>query len=101
MSDLQNNAKSTNEQDKSLAFWQVLVFIALPTFIIQFILNSNYRLAAILGSTLGASITTYIMTLLGFFIISKAPLRNKIRKTIAILIGFVLYYGISFIVSLL
>lgn len=101
MSDLQNDNKGTNEKNKSLAFWEVLTFVVLPTFIIQFILKSDYRLSYIIGGTIGASITTYIMTLLGFLFISKTTLTSKIRKIIAVLIGFVLYYGISFIVSLL
>ena len=51
-------ANTEEEKTGPLNFLQVLLFVVLPTFIIQYLINPNYKLSAIIGSTIGASITS-------------------------------------------
>ena len=94
-----SQVKEENSCDKFLSFWQVLVFIFIPTFIIQFLLQPYYRLAYILGSATGATITTWIMSYIGYAIIRKLPVSLNAKRALGVVIGFLLYYTISLIVA--
>ncbi len=93
------NEETECAEEKFLAFWQVLVFIFLPMLLIQYLLEPFYRFAAILGSAMGATLTTWLMSLIGFSIAKKLPLSINVKKLVGVVIGFVIYFTISFIVA--
>ncbi len=97
-----NYNKQNNETDEikdSIGGWKVFVLIVIPTFIIQYLFSPGYRLAYVLGGTLGASLMTFLMSMVGDWVVHVFPLSKKAKKLMAILVGFIIYYGLNILVA--
>ncbi|MCL1821177.1 MAG: hypothetical protein FWG36_11065 [Oscillospiraceae bacterium] len=80
-----------------------LLFIMLPTIIIQFAINTNKNIYALIGAVIGAFLMTSLMTLISKAIIKKAVknITETTRKLFIIVLAFVIYYGLFFILGAL